>query len=545
MSVGTATLRTSHCNDDEGRFTVPTASDILDQHVTLQYRSLDRLYLNLYVPYLMASGGVAQFLGRLGPIASPALFERRSRAFTSALHEYAEARGLPWIRFEKAERKEDRMRPYLRAAAESGTPGLVAVGVAQEHASAWAGVKVGAGAHFSFVRRASFVNHYYLYLFDEQFGPAFLKICGYAPWSGKVWLNGHEWAKRQLITAGVAFEPLDNGFRTVADPAALQRICGRLGPREVEAFLGRWTGRLPLPMNAADRADGYRYRLSLMQVEISDTRVFDRPLRGRQWFEATIRDQLSLGRPSEVALLFERQVRRTTPGRFLTRIIHQDTTPALKIEYKRCTVKQYLKGGRALRTETTVNDTYDLDIGRSLANLARVREAGDRINARLLTHERTGEEARLAGSDLSELVLPHRVQGRRVPSLRFGDPRVIALLAALVQLCYQAAGFRHAQLRRSIAALLGCAPEEYSRAQMTYDLGRLVAHGFIEREQGTHRYRLTPHGARVAGCLTKLNDRLFAPALARATQGSPPHHPRWAAFDGALDALFQDAQVAA
>jgi hypothetical protein len=293
---------------------VPTASDILDQHVTLQYRSLDRLYLNLYVPYLMASGGVAQFLGRLGPVISPALFERRSRAFTTALHEYAEDKGLPWVRFERGERKEDRMWPYLQAAAESGTAGLVAVGVAQERSSTWAGVKVGAGAHFSFVRRATFVNHYYLYLNDEEFGPSFLKICGYAPWSGKVWLNGHEWAKRQLTKAGVSFEPLDNGFRAVADPAALQRICRELGPREIEGFLARCTQRLPLPMNAQDRSDGWRYRLSLMQVEISDTRVFDRPLRGRQWFEATIRDQLSLGRPQEVALLFERTVSRRTPG---------------------------------------------------------------------------------------------------------------------------------------------------------------------------------------------------------------------------------------
>ncbi len=115
---------------------MPTASDILDQHVTLQYRSLDRLYLNLYVPYLMASGGIAQFLGRLGPIASPALFERRSRAFTSALHEYAETRELPWIRFDKGERKEDRMRPYLRAAMAAGAFGLVAVGVARSRGRA-------------------------------------------------------------------------------------------------------------------------------------------------------------------------------------------------------------------------------------------------------------------------------------------------------------------------------------------------------------------------------------------------------------------------
>lgn len=524
---------------------MPNASDILDQHVTLQYRSLDRLYLNLYVPYLMASGGVADYLRRLGPIASPALFERRSRAFVEKLRAHAAATSVPWITFAKGERKEDRMRPYLEAAAASGQARLAAVGVAQERSLAWAGIKRQTGTSFAFVRRPTFVNHYYLYLFDEEFGPAFLKICGYAPWSGKVWLNGHEWAKRQLERRGISFVPLDNGFRAVGDPAALEAVCRALGPREIEAFLGRWTSRLPLPVTAEDRAAGYCYRLSLMQVEISDTRVFDRPLRGRQWFEATIRDQLSLGRPAEVTLLFDRQIRRTTPGRFQTRIVRHDTTPALKIEYKRCGVKQYLKEGRALRTETTVNDPYDFDIGRSLGNLPRLRALGDAVNARLLAHERTGEEARLAGRDLADLVLPHRVGTRRVPALRFGDPRVIALLAALVQLCYQVAGFRSAPLRRAVAALLGCAPEEYSRAQMTYDLGRLAGHGFIERERGTHRYRLTASGLRVAGFLTKLNDRLLAPGLARATQGSPPPHPRWAAFDRTLTALAAEAQIVA
>jgi hypothetical protein len=522
---------------------VPTATDILDQHVTLRYRSLDRIYLNLYVPYLMAPGGVAQFLERLGPYVSPALFERRSRAFVQALRAYAEAHALPWVHFARDERKDERMRPYLAAAVG---PGLVAVGVAQERARAWSGIKrPGTGVSFAFRRRTAFVNYYYLYLVDEQFGPAFIKVCGYAPWSGKVWLNGHEWAKRQLSARGVAFEPLENGFRSVADPRALAAVCTALGPREIEAFLARWVARLPLPMTARDRADGYRYRLSMMQIEVSDTRVFDRPLRGRQWFDAVLRDQLSLGRPSEIALLFDRQVRRTTPGRFRTQIVHRDTVPTLRVDYKHATVKQYLKEGRALRTETVFTDSYDVDVGRSLPNLRRLRAIGDAVNDRLIAHERTGEEARLAGRDLAALVLPRREGTRRVPALRFGDPRVIALFAALVQLAYQAAGFRHAQLRRSVAALLGRAPEGYSAAQMTYDLVRLAAHGFIQREQRTHRYRITPEGLRVAAFLTKLNDRVLAPGLARITATAPPPHRRWASLERALLVLCADAQLAA
>jgi predicted MarR family transcription regulator len=142
-------------------------------------------------------------------------------------------------------------------------------------------------------------------------------------------------------------------------------------------------------------------------------------------------------------------------------------------------------------------------------------------------------------------VLPRRQGTRRIPALRFGDPRVIALFAALLQLSYQAAGFRHAQLRRSVAALLGRALEGYSTAQMTYDLARLAAHGLIERQARTHRYRPTAEGLRIAAILTKLNDRLLAPALARATAIASPHQPRWESFDRALRGLCEDAQLAA
>lgn len=156
-----------------------------------------------------------------------------------------------------------------------------------------------------------------------------------------------------------------------------------------------------------------------------------------------------------------------------------------------------MKEGRALRTETTVNDSYDFEIGRSIENLTALRERGDGINARLLEVEAGTEEARLSGPELTDLVLPTRNEGRPIPALRFGDPRVMALFAALVAIAHQAAGFSNAQLRRLVAALLSTSLEEYSRARMTYDLGRLLGHGLIQRLPHSHRYRLTDAGAPV------------------------------------------------
>ena len=106
--------------------------------------------------------------------------------------------------------------------------GIVFIGVAQEKAQAFNGKKV--NGQFQFDRdKTVYVNHYYFYIDDDDFGPLFIKVCSYAPWSTKLCLNGHEWAKRQLEKKKIAYEALDNGFLSCAEPEKLQQICDSLG----------------------------------------------------------------------------------------------------------------------------------------------------------------------------------------------------------------------------------------------------------------------------------------------------------------------------
>ena len=163
------------------------------------------------------------------------------------------------------------------------------------------------------VKTTAMVNHFYFYAVDADFGPFFLKFCSYFPYNAKLCLNGHEYAKRQAAQAGIAFTALDNGFATCADPAAVQAICDRLGPEQIDALLRKWLASLPHPFTAADRAAGYRYDISVLQAEFSLTQVLDRPLSGRIFFEQVIRDNLDIGRPDQVALIFDRRLKRTGP----------------------------------------------------------------------------------------------------------------------------------------------------------------------------------------------------------------------------------------
>jgi hypothetical protein len=533
---------------------VATIASLLRERVTLQVRSVDRLFLQAYVPRLMTSFQVVRFLLDRGfAIPSPALLGRIGRAYVAAIDRFAATNRIPVLRFGKGESKEQIARRFFRAAEREGRFGVVLIGVAQEKTTGWRGWRQGGPdghPHFEFARQAIFVNHYYFYIRDPDWGPAFIKTCAYAPFPAWVYLNGHEWAKRQAERAGLAFEALDNGFRSVGDAGALAAICERLSARDVQRFFRRWEARLPSALTAEDRRRGYRHQLCFRQLELSDTRVFDRPAAGRAWFEQTIRDQLTLGRPDRVAVVFARRVNRRTPGRFHTQVITSGTEPAIQVHYRASKVKQYLKDGRALRTETTVNDTYDFGIGRLLTseNWDALLAIGHDINQRLLDAQLQACACAPDAATLERVVLPSTRDGQPAPALRFGDPRVMALLASLCAFSHLLEGLTNRSLRRLVAELI----PDYTPRQMTYDLRRLRRKGFIERVPHSQRYTLTADGRRLAVFFTKTYTRILCPSLTELDPALPPEVIRrtplaraWHDYEHALAARIADAAITA
>jgi hypothetical protein len=531
---------------------MPNVAELIKDHVSLTVDCIDRVYLNAYVPRLYSSGGVVGFLRQRGhTIPSPALLGKITEAFKTSLRAWADAQAIPWLEFKRGERKDDVVQPYRErfTAAE----GVVLVGVAQERATAWRGIKRAGDGYITFDYRWTTVcvNHYYVYFLDPEWGPGFLKICGYAPYTLKLCLNGHEWAKRQLGKQGLAYTALDNGFLTCADPTALQAICDRLAPVDFLACLDRWLDRLPLPLTADDRTAGFRYQLSILQLEVSRTQVFDRPLRGREFFEEVIREHLDLGRPSRVQLLFDRKIVKATPGKFATRIITDGVIPSLHVQYKRCHVKQYFKEGRALRTETTINDAYDFGLKRGLQHFDALRRLGQRTNTRLLETEQVAHDCGLSERDLAELVLPSTTaDGQPAPGLKFGQPRVTALLQALCLFAVLPQGITSRGLRPLVVQLLGVPDGQYTARQMGYDLRRLARKGLIRRDGRRLRYELTPYGRRLALFLTKVQARVFRPGLQALDPELPVQYPPnlrigLQEVDIAVRIMLQQARLAA
>jgi hypothetical protein len=377
-----------------------TAAQVLSDHVRFEIRAVDRMLLSLRQPRLQYGAGIHGFFchHRGYRFVSSELMRPMTERFAAEIHHYIESRDLDLIHFAKGERKDDIAKEYL--ADHDDGERILFVGRAQERTAVWRTRQrrdAATGRRYPWLAKESaMVNHWYFSGFDCDFGAFYLKFCGYFPFTAQIYLNGHEYAKRQCTRTGIGFTALDNAFGTVTDTAAVQQICEGMTPQKISRFVGKWLARLPHPFTVEDEEADYHWELSIQQIELATTQVLDRPASGRIFFDQLIRDNLDIGRPDKVSVIFDRQVRRRgahrTPGTFRTQVITDGVDPYLYLYFKKTQVKQYLKEGRALRTQTTINQARDFGIGKALTHLPALEQIGFTANRRLPDVERISHD---------------------------------------------------------------------------------------------------------------------------------------------------------
>ena len=299
-----------------------TVADVIASHVTLELESLDRVYLNVYQPKLQTPRAVFYFLREHygeGAVSSHQM-KAITEQFLQNIDDYALEHQIEVITFAKGQRKEHLAAKYL--ATFPGTEGVLFIGKAQEKVRTFRteGRRNERGETYPWiVDSTAMVNQYYFYAVDEDFGPFFLKYSSYFPYGAKLCFNGHEYLKRQLAKEGIGYEELANGILSCDNPRRMQSLADGLTPRRIERFLRKWQDRLPCPFSTRQQAAGYRYEASMCQVEFALTQVVERPVHGRIFFEEVLRENLDLGRPDNMQLIFEHRVTKRTPGSFRTR----------------------------------------------------------------------------------------------------------------------------------------------------------------------------------------------------------------------------------
>jgi len=527
-----------------------SVADVIDQHVTLELESLDRVYLNVYQPHLQTPTALFWFLRQFhgeGAVSSHKMKAITER-FLNNIQKFADEHNVPIIAFEKGQRKEDVAAEFLHQF--QGPEGVLFIGKAQEKVRTFRtqGRRNARGETYPWiVESRAMVNQYYFYGVDDDFGLFFLKYSSYIPYGAKLCFNGHEYLKRQLAKEGIAYEPLANGILSCENPERMQQLAEGLSAKRIRRFLAKWQQRLPCPFRAVEQKAGYRYEVSMTQVEFALTQVVDRPVSGRIFFEEVIRENLDLGRPHNIQLIFDRRVIKNTPGRFRSRVVCHGVIPSLRIDYKTNSIHQYFKEGRGVRTELIVANPYDFGVGRKLENLSALRDRGFQTTRRVLDVQKTSQDFAMSEDLFREISNPKSVGDQRASALKFGDPVVFALFSVLVLFRLLPCGFRSRDLREHVASLLGENPSQWTQGRLTYQLRRLRLHGLIERVPASHRYVVTDQGYKIALWLSRCQARILRPSLGELLNSSSSYDKTLqeaiSRFDKFVEAYFEAANV--
>jgi hypothetical protein len=226
--------------------------------------------------------------------------------------------------------------------------------------------------------------------------------------------------------------------------------------------------------------------------------------------------------------------------------------PQLCCFYKSSRLKQYFKEHRALRTETVIGNTRDFGIGRRVnaENWHALRAVGEHANQRLCDAQASDAQPAPDVVTLAEVTRPSVTKdGQHALALRFGDARVMALMAAIVGFCHLLAGFDNRTLTELMGTLLD---SPYTSRQATYDLRRLRRKELIERQPHSHRYQLTARGRQVAVLFTKTYGRVLAPGLIAFDPALPEDLTKrsslttaWRNLNRELDRHIDNGQAAA
>lgn len=524
-------------------------SEVFGERVQFRYTCLDRIVLHGYLTGLQRPGQLVHFFHDVVGIdcIEPKVLLGRTTAYRDWVERYTQGQGIPVLAAPKGVRKEEVVRPYYGKLGPQ--EGIACVLTSLENNRTFISytpqrTPQSGDANYRRIEtgRKRFL-HLYWYVWDPIMGPMSLRVSTYLPFTITAYLNGHHFASQRLRQDGVAFYQQDNAILRVADSMALQAAADALTPSVLQARCDYWAAKLAPSFSPAEHAAmDLRYRYSLAQIELATDVIFAEPSPLRALFRRAVELGLLTGGADRTSHLFGRQITSRYGGKLQTVLDRRNEGhPVLRAYYRTSFVKQYEKAETVLRTETCVNDPYHLDVGRRLENLPKLVTRMADTNQRFLDAQAELLACTVDQGELAHLAQPIQVGTRRVPGLRLQDDRVLRLLDVLLH----PGGFVADWTSRDVLARLldrhRLTETDYRLSQLRYDLGKLRAHGFVERIGRTRRYRLTERGLKLGVLLVKLRSRLLGPLATLVTAPTPQPDTT---NDSAVEAAFRQVDHA-
>jgi hypothetical protein len=513
---------------------VDRLSEVLGEPVQFQYTCLDRIVLHGYLTGLQRAGQLVTFFHDVVGVAciEPTVLLGRTTAYRHWMEQYTQGQGIPVLEAQKGVRKEALVGPSYEALGPR--EGVACVLTSLESARTFSSytprwtLRSGDTTYRQIVVGRKRFLHLYWYVWDPIMGPMSVRVATYLPFTITCYLNGHHFVGERLRRAGVDLEQQDNAILRVADPAALQAAADALTPAVLQQRCDYWAAKLAPQFSPAEHAAvDLRYRYSMGQIELATDVIFREPSPLRALFRRAVELGLLLGGADRTTHLFGRQITARYRGKLQTVLDRRNEGhPILRSYYQTSFVKQYEKAETLLRTETCINNPDHLKVRRRLEHLPTLVERMAETNQRFLDAQAELLAGTVDQGELARLAQPIQLGKRRVPGLRLQDDRVIRLLDVLLHPGGFVADWTS---RDALVRLLDrhrLTEADYRLTQLRYDLGKLRAHGFVERIGRSRRYRLTPRGLKLGVLLVKLRTRLLGPLASLAAETSPPRPSR-------------------
>jgi hypothetical protein len=412
-------------------------------------------------------------------------------------------------------RRDDFMEAYFTDARPDQVVGIIK---AREPARILVSIgKKNGPCHLEFKRR--WVNQFNFYLNDSCFGRMFVRVCPYFPFAARLYINQHFWLANRMRQEGIRFRQCANAFVRCSDPKRMQQLADSLLPYDLIKCGQKWLNCLVPFFTAKERASiACQHRLFLSQIEYSDNMVFRRRAALDALSDRLLDANRTIGQPDKISLIFGRRITKRFGNTLQTTI--QDMhlgNPVIRTDYKKDSVKQYVRDHLLLRTETTSYHLPDLGVGKSVENLPNARKTLHHITDRYLDVQQDILETFVDRGQFLSLSRPTVTSsGKRIPGLKLDSPRQLALMQALVRFCHLADGdsFTTRQIHLPVAEALGCSVDEYKLSSLRYDLSKLRVKGLVQKIPRSRRYKLLPTGYRLCVVFLKLFEKIYAPLTA-------------------------------
>ena len=515
-------------------------------NIKFRYRCFDRLLLNGCIQSFLDGARAQGFFWvyrKIYPVSRNVL-----REVANQYHNWAERSAQEWgveIVDDPKGRRDDFVNPYF----EKAQPDQVVV-IIKAREPAGIMTAIGAGEKWHLETKYRWVKQYNFYLQDAEWGPVFVRVCPYFPFSTRICLNQHHWLAQKMKQAGIRFTQTGNAFRRCSDPAALQEMADSLTAKDFLRCGHKWINRLiPFFRSSERREHGCWHNLFFSQVEYCDNLIFRPRAALDQLGDRLLDANRNLGRPDKLTVIFGRRITKQYSGKLQTEIedLHLGN-PVMRSYYKNGFAKHYVRDHDVLRFETASNDVKgDYGINKAVENLVPLREKLQGITERYQNVQQDILETFLDRGELRKLGEPTlRPNGKRIPGLKLDHPRQLAVMSSLVRFSHVAAGdtFTTAELQVAAAEALGITPEQCPPGALRYELWKLRAKGLVEKLPHSRRYRLLPNGYRICVLFLKLFDKIYAPLTAGLLHPYPGDRTMTPDRLYQLDKLYQSVAAA-